>query len=193
MKKLFTRNNADVIIAITAITDTFPAKLKTDHVYAHANSKPEDLSLPEFLNAKADEIAQNWLTKQQKAGKQKWPDKLIPLEACNVYLFDGEKLATCQEFKQIYNRIANKRRIAYNMERFGWTETVERSIDMASFAQSTHKLDEATAKFIHKLTSRKLITAKHLMQRGKGEVNCIKCGDEETFDHVFQCSSKEKW
>jgi hypothetical protein len=31
------------------------------------------------------------------------------------------------------------------------------------------------------------------MQRGKGEVNCIKCGDEETFDHVFQCSSKEKW
>lgn len=108
MKKLFTRNNADVIIVITAITDTFPAKLETNHVYAHTNSKPEDLSLPEFLNAKADEIARNWLTKQQKAGKQKWPDELIPLEACNVYLFDGEKLATCQEFKRIYNRIANK-------------------------------------------------------------------------------------
>jgi hypothetical protein len=64
---------------------------------------------------------------------------------------------------------------------------------MTSFAQSTHKIDEATAKFVHKLTSRKLPTAKHMMQRRQGGGKCSKCGDEESFDHLFQCASKEKW
>jgi hypothetical protein len=72
MKQLYTPNNADVIISIAAISDSMPVKLTTHHVFAHANSKckPEEMSLHEFLNVKADEIVRKWLEKQQKAGKQ---------------------------------------------------------------------------------------------------------------------------
>lgn len=164
-----------------------PRMKQGQHVKGHQdNQQYNNLSRQAQLNIRAHELATSmYQTKQGKA-------QMIELTSRKAYLITAREIQTNQETSVLRCKWRNFELQPYYRKKLNLTETQLFRINWETYRSARRNLLSEEQTFAIKMLTRWLPTGHRPMKYGR-EVRCMKCGNDETVDHLFKCKERTEW
>jgi zinc-binding in reverse transcriptase len=132
-------------------------------------------------------------TRLRRASSHHRPRCLLPLPTCSTYVLHQNQPMTSLENVTLRTSHNRGRLWQYVIERHAWDKRTAARVNLNALRAARNK-DHTLHRFTTRLLHGHLPTRRRLHQQGQTSSNlCPLCQNEETHDHMFQCSHREEW
>jgi len=183
--------HADILLQLKKSSqDMQPLSLTLIHVIAHQDDHTPFEELP--TDAKLNVICDNLATKElEKLERNNNTQSIIQLPACHCYLEHNGSVLNANEATALRDELPGREIKNYYKKKNNWNEETYQMINWESYEKARRR-NTTKQRYITKLCCNWLPT-QNRMHMTEGTSDKCTCGEIETNDHLFACSSRKEW
>ena len=187
---MFAYSDIDITLELFKCLESHPFAYVFNHIKGHQDDKTpyHKLTRPSQLNVQADELATEALRDQQ------WDTTPVfhPMPHCKVYLKSKGIYQCNHELLTCRTAFPLQQSKSYFQKRYQWTDHVYDAIDWIAFRNTRKRMDTRHT-FVTKLVTGWLPVNQRQARMENIPARCPMCSEDETLDHLVQCSSRTIW